>query len=450
MAIRFKAPRGTKDILPEEIAEWRLVEETFRQWCARYGYREIRTPAFEDIGLFERTVGATSDIVQKQMFAVMPYGARHPVSEEERWVLRPEGTAPVARALLEHGLLQQSPLVKLFYIAPIFRYERPQAGRFRQHHQCGVEAIGSPNPLLDVEVIALGNDFLNSVGASGFSIHLNSIGCLREDCRPRYRQALIAFLQAHEGDLCEDCQRRLPTNPLRVLDCKEEECRTIVKDAPVTLDYLCDECRTHFAVVCENLERLDIAYELDGRLVRGLDYYTRTVFEFVHPKLGAQSTVLGGGRYDGLIAELGGEPTPGVGFGCGIERVLLVRQANQHRLPSEPIVDAFIAIASPDAELTAMQLLYQLRQVGIRADRDYFGRSLKAQMRYADKLGARFVLIVGEDELRENAVTIRDMQRSEQWRELRERVITVLQERLSLEWKRRDEGCEFPRGLGMA
>ncbi len=431
MATRFKAPRGTKDVLPDEVTEWRLIEERFRDWCARYGYREIRTPAFEDLGLFERTAGETSDIVQKQMFAVVPYGVRHASEEEERWVLRPEGTAPVARALLEHGLLQQTPLIKVFYIAPIFRYERPQAGRLRQHHQCGVEAIGSPHPLLDVEVIALGFNFLNSVGANGFAIHLNSIGCLKDECRPRYRQALIAFLQARERELCDDCRRRLHTNPLRVLDCKEETCRTIVQEAPVSVDYLCSECQEHFARVRDELERLDIPYELNGRLVRGLDYYTRTVFEFVHPKLGAQSTVLGGGRYDGLVEELGGEPTPGVGFGCGIERVLLARRANQLPAPTEESVEVFIALASPQAEGMVQQLLYALRQRGIRADRDYLDRSLKAQMRYANKLGARFVLIVGDEELQENAVTVRDMQGSKQWRVSAGEIVAVLQEHLA-------------------
>ncbi|MFA0767605.1 MAG: hypothetical protein OXFUSZZB_000933 [Candidatus Fervidibacter sp.] len=417
MPVRFKAPRGTKDILPDEIAEWRFVEETFRAWCARYGYREIRTPAFEDLGLFERTAGETSDIVQKQMFAVMPYGARHPVGDEERWVLRPEGTAPVARALLEHGVLQQTPLVKVFYIAPIFRYERPQAGRLRQHHQCGVEAIGSPHPALDAEVIALGVDFLTAVGADGFTIHLNSIGCLNPDCRPRYRANLLAFLREHESKLCADCQRRMATNPLRVLDCKEESCQTVVRQAPITLDYLCADCQAHFEAVRKQLQTWGITYELDGHLVRGLDYYTRTVFEFVHPKLGAQSTVLAGGRYDGLIAELGGEPTPGVGFGCGMERTLLARRANGHQPPNDTIVDAFIAVASPVAQETAFTLLRALRQTGIRTDTDYLGRSLKAQMRFADKLGARFVLILGEDELRDGSVTVRDMARSEQWRE---------------------------------
>ncbi len=426
MPLRFKAPRGTKDILPEEISEWRLVEETFRQWCSQYGYREIRTPAFEELGLFERTVGETSDIVQKQMFAVTPYGSRHPVSEDERWVLRPEGTAPVARALLEHGLLQQSPLVKVFYIAPIFRYERPQAGRLRQHHQCGVEAIGSQSPILDVEVIGLGYDFLTSIGADGFVINLNSIGCLNENCRPKYRQALIAYLQSHEDELCEDCKRRLQNNPLRVLDCKEESCQAIVKGAPISLDFLCSECKEHFGAVKEGLSELGIPYELNGRLVRGLDYYTRTVFEFVHPKLGAQSTILGGGRYDGLIAELGGEPTPGVGFGCGIERVLLVREANSQPKPADATVDAFIAVASPVAESLAQKLLYELRRAGIRVDRDYLGRSLKAQMRYADKLGARFVLILGDEELSENVVTVRDMQKSEQWREPIDKVVNSI------------------------
>lgn len=430
MPVKFRMPRGTKDILPDEVGEWRLVEDAFRDWCSRYGYSEIRTPTFEDLGLFERTVGETSDIVQKQMFAVTPFFAHHPVSSDERWVLRPEGTAPVARALLEHGLLEQSPLSKVFYITPIFRYERPQAGRLRQHHQCGVEAIGSLHPALDAEVIALGVDFLTSVGADGFVLHLNSIGCMNPNCRLSYREALISYLQGYEDKLCDDCKRRLNTNPLRVLDCKEEGCRAVTKNAPVSLEDLCPQCQAHFAEVRRSLDALGISYELDGHLVRGLDYYTRTVFEFVHPKLGAQNTVLGGGRYDGLIEELGGNPTPGIGFGCGIERVLLVRQANELTKPKGNIVDAFIAVASPAANDAAFALLYALRHAGIRADVDYFGRSLKAQMRYADKLGAVLVLIIGEDELRENTVTIRDMRKSEQWRAPMEKAVHAVKGQL--------------------
>lgn len=432
MPVRFKAPRGTKDILPDEISEWQFVEETFRKWCARYGYREIRTPAFEDVGLFERTAGETSDIVQKQMFAVIPYRVRHPVGNEERWALRPEGTAPVARALLEHGVLQQMPLVKVFYIAPIFRYERPQAGRLRQHHQCGVEAIGSPHPALDAEVIALGVDFLTTVGADGFTIHLNSIGCLNPDCRPRYRAVLLAFLRERKDELCADCQRRMVTNPLRVLDCKEEGCQTVIQQAPVTLNYLCADCQAHFEAVQKRLQAWGIPYELDGHLVRGLDYYTRTVFEFVHPKLGAQSTVLAGGRYDGLIAELGSEATPGVGFGCGMERTLLARRANGHQPINDAVVDAFIAVASPVAQEPAFALLRTLRKTGLRTDMDYLGRSLKAQMRFADKLGARFVLILGDEELQDGSVTVRDMVRSEQWREPMATVAERLQALLGL------------------
>ncbi len=432
MAIKFKAPRGTKDVLPDEIAQWRLVEETFRHWCTRYGYREIRTPTFENRGLFERTVGETTDIVQKQMFAVMPLETegRKPETGDERWVLRPEGTAPIARAVLEHGLLHQTPLVKVFYIAPIFRYERPQAGRLRQHHQCGVEAIGSANPALDAETIALGVDFLTGVGADGFVIHLNSIGCMNPDCRQRYREALIGYLREWEGNLCDDCQRRLHTNPLRVLDCKEEGCRAVVGGAPMTLDYLCPECQAHFAQVRRGLDALGIAYQLDGKLVRGLDYYNRTVFEFVHPNLGAQSTVLGGGRYDGLMDELGGDPTPGVGFGCGVERVLLVRQANGQASPQSRFVEAFIAVAAPAASEAAFSLLYALRRSGICADMDYLGRSLKGQMRYADKMGARFVLILGEEELRYGTVTVRDMQKSEQWQEPMANAVAAVQSRL--------------------
>ncbi len=414
--MRYQAPRGTHDVLPNEVQNWRFVEETFRAMCARYGYQEIRTPVFEATELFVRTAGESSDIVTKQMYTFQV--------GDESLTLRPEGTAPAIRAYLEHALHAQGPVCKLFYICPIFRHEAPQAGRYRQHHQVGVECLGAADAAADAEVIALGHDYLRAIGITGEVLHLNSVGCPR--CRPAYRQTLREFLLPLLPRLCADCKRRYEVNPLRVLDCKNETCKTLVADAPRGLDYLCEECIAHFAKVRRWLDTLDIGYELDPRLVRGLDYYTRTAFEFMHDGLGAQSTVIGGGRYDGLIEECGGKPTPGVGFGSGIERALLIREALQAELPASQGCKVFVAAWGEAARDAAIPLLYELRRAGGTAEMDYVGRSLKAQMREANRQGARFALILGEDELAQNVVTLRDLQTHEQRTVSREQIVSEL------------------------
>ncbi|MCS7223408.1 MAG: histidine--tRNA ligase [Armatimonadetes bacterium] len=424
----FRRPRGTQDILPDQVSRWRTVEEKFRHWCGLYGYWEVRTPAFESRALFERTVGDATDIVEKQMFRVGPPKAdegRPEQKEKEEWVLRPEGTAPVARAVLENGLLSRQSLVKLFYVAAIFRYERPQAGRLRQHHQCGVEALGSGDPALDAEVIDLGWNFLNDCHIEGLSVFLNSIGCLQPECRPRYRQDLLNYFWQKESLLCKDCRRRLQSNPLRILDCKEETCQPVARKAPKSWEYLCPACQDHFSRLQDHLSGMGIPFEIDGHLVRGLDYYQRTVFEFRHMGLGAQNTILGGGRYDGLIEELGGPATPGVGFGCGIERVLLAMVPTPNEQEQSAVIDVFVAPLTKAAQKEGVKLLSALRKKKIAADMDYSEpknptgteelRSLKGQMRQAHKRRARLVIIIGDDELTRNFLTVRDMVEHRQW-----------------------------------
>jgi len=414
---KYRAPRGTHDVLPDEIPEWRFVEETFRRICSLYGYREIRTPAFEDTDLFVRSVGEASDIVMKQMYTFTdPSG--------ESYTLRPEGTAPTVRAYIQHNLGYGMPLVKLFYIAPIFRYERPQAGRYRQHHQAGAEAIGSGDPAVDAEVITLGVDFLSELGIDGYEIHINSVGC--PSCRPAYRKALTDYAMSLKDELCDDCKRRLVTNPLRMLDCKEEKCRALMVSAPSIFSYLCRECLSHYEAVLRYLDAIGIEYVRDDKLVRGLDYYTKTTFEFLHPSLGAQSAVLAGGRYDGLVEECGGKPTPGIGFGCGIERVLLLRQSANMRCTEDSIVDVFVCVVGEPAKQFAFSLLRRLRLSGIRADMDYFDRSLKAQLRFADKLGAKYSIIIGDEELSNGFATVRAMKLSKQEKVPLEKLVDYL------------------------
>jgi histidyl-tRNA synthetase len=381
------------------------VEGAIREVCRRYHYLEVRTPIFEHTELFERTTGETTDIVEKQMYTFRDRGGRS-------LTLRPEGTAPVVRAYLE---APERPLLpwKVFYLGPMFRHERPQAGRFRQFVQFGVEALGSDDPALDGEVIALARDLFGKLGLQGLSVHLNSIGCHR--CRPSYRQALLEYLRGREG-LCVDCTRRLEVNPLRVLDCKEPSCRALVAEAPRPADFLCSECHQHFAAVRGFLERMGIPYELDPTLVRGLDYYTRTVFEIMHGALGAQNTVCAGGRYDGLVEQLGGDPTPGVGFATGLERLIATLEL-EGRLPPPPReVQVMVVYAGEAARWTALDILYCLRGSGWQADIDYLGRSLRAQMKHAARLGASLVVMVGEEEIAAGEVTVRDMRSGEQVR----------------------------------
>lgn len=403
--MKFKALRGTKDILPGEVERWQYVENKIREVMARYHYREIRTPIFEAAELFARGIGESTDIVAKEMYTFVDRGGRS-------ITLRPEGTAPVIRAYLEHNLGVKSPLIKLFYISPMFRYEKPQAGRYREHHQFGAEAIGSDDPAQDAELISLLMDILSQLGLDSLPLLLNSLGCAR--CRPDYRERLKEYLTGRLGRLCPDCQARYRTNPLRILDCKKEKCRQAMEDVPLMVDFLCEDCARHFKEVRGYLELLEIDYVLEGRLVRGLDYYTRTTFEVVSEELGAQDAVGGGGRYDGLVEELGGQPTPAVGFAAGLERLMMV-MGKRGIFPPEPKgVDLFIAPLGGRAKKLAMRILRKVRSAGINCEMDFLQRSLKAQMKEADRIKARFVLIVGENELQTGRVLLRDMEKGQQ------------------------------------
>lgn len=408
----YKAPRGTADVLPADVDRWRYVEGTFRRTCADFGYEEIRTPVFEQTELFVRAVGEHTDIVSKEMFSVS--GGKAPEGEERRetFVLRPEGTAPALRAYIQHNLGKEAPMTKLYDIAPNFRYERPQKGRLRQHHQTGIEALGSDDPGLDAEVIVLGLTYLRRLGITGEQTEINSVGC--PACRPAYREALRSALAERINGMCENCQRRYDSNPLRILDCKYEDWSVLEPVVPDIVDHLCEPCATHFSYVQKALDLLDVAYVRNKRLVRGLDYYVKTSFEITHNGLGAQSTILGGGRYDGLVQDLGGEPTPGIGFGCGIERVLLTCEALGIEFPIQKPRPVYVATLGEETRLPALKLLNDLRQSGINADTDYRARSMKAQMRAANRINARFVAILGGDELAQGVVKLKDMETGEQ------------------------------------
>ncbi len=393
-------PRGTLDYLPRDMDRWHHVEGLAHRICRLYGYQQIKTPVFEHSELFERTVGGATDIVEKEMYTFKDRGDRS-------LSLRPEGTAPVARAYLENKLYALPQPTKIYYVEPIFRYERPQAGRVRQHYQFGIEAFGSQNPALDAEVISLAYDFLSRLGLSGLDLTINSIGCPR--CRPVYRERLVGYLRSKAELLCDDCRSRLERNPMRVLDCKNEACRAHLEAAPVATEHLCPECAEHFQAVQAYLAGYGLPFRINPRLVRGLDYYTKTVFEIIYPPLGAQSTVCGGGRYDGLIEVLGGDPTPGIGFGMGIERVILTLEKQGITRPPQAVLDVFVASVGGAAAARALHVVHDLRAANIAADVDYLGRSLKAQFKYADKTGARWVAIIGEDELAADQVTLRDL-----------------------------------------
>ena len=401
---KITAPRGTKDVLPEESRAWQILEEKLRGLAHRFGFREIRFPTFEDVALFDRGVGETTDVVQKEMYDFYDKGDRH-------IALRPEGTASVVRSFIENSLHAKGLPLKVYYIAPNFRYEKPQAGRLREHHQFGVECFGAYDATADAEVISLGATLLRELGITDTELHLNSCGC--KECRKGYHAALKEYFATRKSELCDTCNDRLDRNPMRILDCKSEICKAISKDAPKITDYLCDDCRAHFDKLKAYLDGIGISYTLDPMLVRGLDYYTNTVFEFVSGKLGAQSTVLGGGRYNGLVESLGGPATAGLGFGCGIERLLLTLEA-EGKLPSDRLVpDVFIAHAEERAEIISHKLVYDLRALGVSAERDTTGRSLKAQMKYAGKIGAKFSVVIGGSEIDDNKITIKNMESGE-------------------------------------
>ena len=393
-------PRGTSDILPGEVEKWQYLEQVIRNLCREYGYREIRTPIFEHTELFERGVGEATDIVEKEMYTFKDRGNRS-IS------LRPEGTAAVVRAYLENRLYAGPQPVKLYYLGPMFRYDRPQAGRYRQFHQFGVEALGSHDPALDAEVMAMAMDLYSRLGLREIELHVNSLGC--PQCRPVFRERLREFFRERDGVLCRHCRDRLERNPLRILDCKEEGCRGAAQGAPTVLGSLCSPCEDHFRAVLGYLEQLGVPYTVNPYLVRGLDYYNRTAFEVVARDVGAQSSIGGGGRYDGLVEACGGPDVPGIGFASGLERVLLAMERQGISVPSPPGLDVFLVAADEAAREQSLVLVQQLRKSGLAADRDYMGRSLKAQMKFAGKLGVGLVAICGAGELARGAVILRDM-----------------------------------------
>jgi histidyl-tRNA synthetase len=396
----YKAPRGTADILPQEQPYWGFVRGKAEALCHIYGYQRLDTPAFEEAGLFIRTIGSTTDIVEKEMYTFQDRGGKH-------LTLRPEGTAPVCRAYLEHGLHNLPQPVKLYYFASIYRYERPQKGRYREHHQFGFEAIGDADPALDAEVIDLAWQLYSSLGLKGLSLKLNSIGC--RACRPDYVNKLRQYYRPYIPRLCPECRERLEKNALRLLDCKQASCQVLALKAPKSTDHLCPPCKSHFDALKAHLEALHLPYDMDHRLVRGLDYYTRTVFEVQPPEEGAQSTLGGGGRYDDLIEELGGRPTPAVGFATGMERIVVSLKKAHLPLPSLPQPTIFVAYAGEENRDQALALLNELRRAEIGAIGAPAGKSLRAQLRQADALGMAHALILGEEEMRSETVVLRNL-----------------------------------------
>lgn len=404
--MKYTALKGMRDVLPAESYRWQFFEYVVRDLCAAYNIREIRTPIVEHTALFLRGVGDTTDIVQKEMYTFEDKGGRS-------ITMKPEGTAGAVRAMIEHGLFNDAQPTKMFYLySPTYRYERPQAGRLREHHQFGVEVFGSKEASTDAELISLVLNLLERLGIGDLSLNINSIGC--PACRPVYNQKLKEYYATHIENMCHDCKERYEKNPLRLLDCKEEYCTQISKDAPSMLEYLCEDCKTHFEVLQDCLDALGIAYQIDPGIVRGLDYYTKTVFEVISNHIGSQGTVCGGGRYDALVETCGGPDMPGVGFGMGMERILLVMEAQGVEIPEPRRCDVFVATFKDGKR--ALEICERLRHVNVRADYDPLMRSMKAQMRHAEKMGAAIVLIEGEDERNAGAIQIKVMEDGTQQR----------------------------------
>lgn len=400
-----EAPKGTKDIFGVYMDEWQRVESVMRSLCEDFGIGELRTPIFEHTELFLRGVGETTDIVQKEMYTFKDKGDRS-------ITLRPEGTAGAARSFIEHGIYNNPQPTRFYYIGPMFRYENTQKGRQRQFHQFGVEMYGSYSPALDAEVISVAAQLLKRLGIHDVELRINSLGC--PECRQKYNTALKEYIGSNIDKLCDDCRERFEKNPLRVLDCKEEKCQRIIADAPVVLDYLDEECTEHFETVKAILDEMGIKYEVDDKIVRGLDYYTRTVFEFVSNGIGAQGTVCGGGRYDNLVAECGGQPTGAVGFAVGIERLLLVLEAQNGAFEKKAEKDIYIGAIGKAGLIKGQGIAYRMRQAGIKAECDSVGRSVKAQMKYANKTGAAYSVILGDIEIAEDSVKLKNMETGEE------------------------------------
>lgn len=392
--------KGTADILPAESYKWQFVEDIMRKQAQSYGFKEIRTPVFEHTELFNRSVGDTTDVVQKEMYTFTTKGG-------ESVTLRPEGTAGAARAMLEHGVYNDGYPIKAYYLTSCYRYEKPQKGRQREFHQFGMEVYGAPSYFADAEVICAANSIFERLGVKNLKLEINSIGC--PDCRAKYHSALKEYFEQYKEDLCETCLSRLDRNPMRILDCKSPVCSEIASKAPTVLDYICDECREHFDGVKSCLDASNIEYTVNPKIVRGLDYYTRTVFEFISNDIGAQGTVCGGGRYDGLIEELGGQHTPSLGFGMGIERLLLLMQSQNIEIPKPNVCDLYVIGMGTQAKIKAFNIIEGVRKSSLIAEGDIVGRSMKAQMKYANKINAKFTMVIGDNELAENKAKLRNM-----------------------------------------
>lgn len=402
-----KAPKGTKDILPTDVHKWHFVEDAFKDVCIKYGYKEVRTPVFEHTELFARGVGDTTDIVEKQMYTFNDLGQRS-------ITLKPEGTSGVCRAFLEHKLFANVQPTKFYYNIPCFRYEKPQSGRLREFHQLGIEVFGSYDMLADAEVIALAEDFLKGLGIKSLELRINSIGC--PTCRATYRQVLQNYFRPHLEELCETCKGRFDRNPMRIIDCKNESCKEIAKNAPLMLNHLCDECKNDFEELKNNLDIMGVLYTVDPTIVRGLDYYTKTAFEFVSGELGAQSTVCGGGRYNNLIEQLGGDSVPGVGFAMGFERLLLTLEAENVKIEDTEKSDVLVAMLdkSNACKNYGLTLAKKLRSEDIKVQIDLLARNFKGQFKFADRIGAKYVIVIGEDEIKTDTLTLKNMANSQQ------------------------------------
>ena len=400
MKLVADAIKGTQDALPKESYKWQYIEKVVKSVAQEFDFKEIRTPVFEKTELFQRGVGDTTDVVQKEMYTFEDKGKRS-------ITLRPEGTAGAIRSILEHGLFNDALPIKAYYITSCYRYEKPQAGRLREFHQFGVECVGAKSPVADAEVIMLGKSVLERLGIKNISLEINSIGC--PECRAKYTEALKEYFSKYKNDLCETCLSRLERNPMRILDCKSHICSKIAQDAPVILDYLCDECKEHFEKVKNYLTSANVEFTVNPKIVRGLDYYTKTVFEFITTEIGAQGAVCAGGRYDGLAEELGGPSLPSLGFAMGLERALLLMEKQGCSFPQDSVADIYIAPMGEMAQATAIKLCKTVREEGFSAVTDYSGRGLKAQMKYANKIGAKFSMVIGDNEIESGKATLKNM-----------------------------------------
>lgn len=404
MALSIKRPLGTEDITPQNINKWNTVETIVKDTAKTFGFKEIRIPTFESTELFERSVGDTTDVVQKEMYSV--------IAKESKFTLRPEGTAGTIRAMIQNSLLNDALPQKVFYVLSCFRHERPQAGRLREFHQFGVEMAGSQSPYADAEVISLAKSIIDRTGLKNIALNINSIGC--PTCRANYHKALKSYFETRKDELCDTCKSRLDRNPMRILDCKSPICSEISKDAPLILDYLCEDCSTHFEKLKSILTNMGIEYSVNPKIVRGLDYYTKTVFEFITTDIGAQGTVCGGGRYDGLIEQLSGKHVPALGFAMGLERLILTMESQGCEFMESQSCELYIAPMGDSAKDKSVEIARNLREEGFLVEYDIMDRGIKAQMKYANKLNAKFVLVIGDNEIESNSANIKNMKTGEE------------------------------------